>query len=69
MRVKKTKKEGRARSDERRDALPTDEQVDAVLAALRSASEARIRDEMGPRYGIHLPDPSKAFGVRMNAMQ
>jgi len=36
---------------------------------LRRLGDERVREEMGPRYGIHLPDPKKAFGVRMAAMQ
>jgi 3-methyladenine DNA glycosylase AlkD len=40
--------------------------VDEILAALRAASDTKIRDEMGPRYGIVTP---KAMGVRMAAMQ
>ena len=38
----------------------------AVIAALRSAASAKVRDEMGPRYGIVTP---KAMGVPMSAMQ
>src|SRR6185436_1851642 len=44
-------------------------EVETVLSSLRRLSDDRIRDQMGPRYGIHLPDPKKAFGVRMAAMQ
>lgn len=42
------------------------ERVEAVLAELRAAASARIRDEMGPRYGVHV---AKAMGVPMAAMQ
>src|SRR5262245_35981966 len=41
----------------------------AVVASLKKLGSAKVRDEMGTRYGIHLPDPSKAFGVKMAAMQ
>lgn len=40
--------------------------VESVLVALRSISSKKIRDEMGPRYGIHTV---KAMGVGMAAMQ
>lgn len=40
--------------------------VESVLNELRSISSKKIRDEMGPRYGIHT---EKAMGVGMAAMQ
>jgi len=43
--------------------------VEAVLSTLRRLGDERIREEMGPRYGIRLADPRKAFGIRMAAMQ
>jgi 3-methyladenine DNA glycosylase AlkD len=39
--------------------------VDTVLAALKSQSSKKIRDEMGPRYGVVT---DKAFGVPMARM-
>jgi 3-methyladenine DNA glycosylase AlkD len=44
----------------------TTPQVEAVLATLRSHSSAKIRDEMGPRYGIHT---EQAFGVAVGTLQ
>jgi 3-methyladenine DNA glycosylase AlkD len=41
-------------------------EVQAVLASLKRLSNARIREEMEPRYGIVTQD---AFGVRMSEMQ
>lgn len=46
-------------------ASPADE-AKTILASLHKLSDARIRDEMGPRYGIHT---DKAMGMRMAAMQ
>jgi 3-methyladenine DNA glycosylase AlkD len=43
--------------------------VESVIASLKRLGDKRTRDQMGPRYGIHLPDPSKAFGVGMAALQ
>ena len=40
--------------------------VAAVLASLERAGSKKVREEMGPRYGIHTPD---AFGVMMRDMQ
>ena len=40
--------------------------VEAVLAALRAHASAKVRDEMGPRYGIVV---DKAMGVPMAKMQ
>jgi len=40
--------------------------VEAVLASLERAGSKKVREEMGPRYGIHTPD---AFGVIMRDMQ
>lgn len=40
--------------------------VAAALASLKRLASKRIRDDMGPRYGIHT---EKAFGVSMSAMQ
>jgi len=42
------------------------ERVAAVLAALEEAASAKVRDEMGPRYGIWT---EQALGLPMNAMQ
>ncbi|MCW5725620.1 MAG: DNA alkylation repair protein [Maricaulaceae bacterium] len=39
--------------------------VRAALAALQSHAEARIRDEMGPRYGITGASAETAFGTPM----
>ena len=41
-------------------------QVEDALASLKRLGNARIRDEMGPRYGIHV---KRAFGVRVGQMQ
>ena len=43
-----------------------DEALEEALAWLKAKSSEKIRDEMGPRYGIHAP---KAFGVSMSMMQ
>ena len=40
--------------------------AEGVLAQLRAAASPRIREEMGPRYGVHV---AKAMGVPMAAMQ
>ena len=40
--------------------------VTVALASLERLGDARIRDEMGPRYGIHV---TKAFGVSMGDMK
>lgn len=40
--------------------------VAGILAALEAAASAKVRDEMGPRYGIWT---EKALGVPMAAMQ
>jgi 3-methyladenine DNA glycosylase AlkD len=67
-----TKKMGGGRgnlSAENHGAPSIAELVDDILGELRSLADSRIRDEMGPRYGIYLPNPSRAFGVRMNLMQ
>src|SRR5262245_47201782 len=54
----------------RRATLPgLDRQVEAAVASLKRLGNKRTRDEMATRYGIHLPDPSKALGVPMNAIQ
>lgn len=42
------------------------ERVEAVMRALQGAASARVRDEMGPRFGIHT---DKAMGVPMAALQ
>ena len=59
----KKKAEAAATSDGIPDA------VAAVVASLKKLGSAKVREEMGTRYGIHLPDPRKAFGVKMAAMQ
>lgn len=43
-----------------------DDQVEAIVASLKKLGSKRIRDEMGPRYGIHT---EKAFGVSMSKIQ
>lgn len=45
---------------------PLAARVEAVLAGLRALGSARVRDEMGPRYGIVV---DRAYGVRMAAIQ
>ena len=41
-------------------------EADRVLEVLRAAASPKVRDEMGPRYGIVT---DRAFGVPMAAMQ
>src|SRR4051812_7308249 len=48
------------------DRASVSEVVEETLAWLQAKSSTKIRDEMGPRYGIHT---EKAFGVGMSAMQ
>jgi len=43
-----------------------EEEVEDVLESLKSLSSKRIRDEMGPRYGVHT---DKAFGVSVSNIQ
>lgn len=50
----------------KRAVAPMAARVAAVLKALEQQSSARTREEMGPRYGIHV---KKAFGVPMAKMQ
>ncbi len=45
---------------------PAEAQAEAVVAELKRLGSKRMRDEMGPRYGVHT---DKAFGVSMSAMQ
>lgn len=40
--------------------------TDQVLDRLRGLADRQVRDEMGPRYGIHT---DKAFGMRMATMR
>ncbi|MCI0650543.1 MAG: DNA alkylation repair protein [Planctomycetes bacterium] len=40
--------------------------VEEALTWLKDLASKKVRDEMGPRYGIHAP---KAFGIRMAEMQ
>jgi 3-methyladenine DNA glycosylase AlkD len=47
-------------------AAPAGGEVRAVLASLKRLGSRRVRDEMGPRYGVHT---DKAFGVPMAAIQ
>ena len=47
-------------------AGPITDRVAEVLRALEAAASAKVRDEMGPRYGIVT---DKAMGVPMAAMQ
>src|SRR5688572_13257045 len=42
------------------------QQVESAIAALKRMSSKRIRDEMGPRYGVHVKN---AFGVRVGQIQ
>ncbi|MDB5425998.1 MAG: alkylation repair enzyme, partial [Phenylobacterium sp.] len=42
------------------------ERVEAVLQALQGQASAKVRDEMGPRYGVVT---DKAMGVPMARMQ
>ncbi len=46
--------------------VPVAERVQAVMAWLQRNASTRIRESMGPRYGIHT---EKAYGIRMAAMQ
>jgi 3-methyladenine DNA glycosylase AlkD len=48
------------------DGISIDRRVDAVIAALEGDADAKVRAEMGPRYGIHT---EMALGVPMAAMQ
>jgi len=47
-------------------AEPVEARVEAVLAALSAAASDKVRDEMGPRFGLVV---DKAMGVAMNRMQ
>lgn len=40
-----------------------------LVAELRSLGKASIRTDMADRYGIRLPDPEMAFGVRVSVLQ
>lgn len=51
------------RAPAKRTAVPMD--VSAVLAWLEAHASRKVRDEMGPRYGIHT---DKAYGVAMGDM-
>lgn len=46
--------------------MARDAEVEKVLQALQAEASGKVRDEMGPRYGIVTP---KAMGVPMNRMQ
>lgn len=46
--------------------MARDADVGRVLQALQAEASDKVRDEMGPRYGIVTP---KAIGVPMNRMQ
>ncbi|MFC3080034.1 DNA alkylation repair protein [Phenylobacterium terrae] len=46
--------------------MARDADVEKVLQALQAEASDKVRDEMGPRYGIVTP---KAMGVPMNRMQ
>ena len=50
-------------------ALPVAAQVKSSLAALKRLGNKKTRDEMSSRYGIHLPNPKKAFGVPVGKIQ
>ena len=63
----KTLKKQPAGQDQERPTLK--KEVDAIVDSLKHLGDRRTRDEMSSRYGIHLPDPNKAFGVKMAAMQ
>lgn len=54
---------GRAAARER--AGDIDDRVEAALRALKANASKKIRDDMGPRYGIHV---DKAMGVPMAAI-
>lgn len=48
------------------DPAPLAANVEETLQRLRAAASDKVRDEMGPRYGIHT---AKAMGVPMARMQ
>jgi 3-methyladenine DNA glycosylase AlkD len=48
---------------------PLADEIDAAVAELKRLGSKRTRDEMARRYGIRLPDPSRAFGVAMADIQ
>lgn len=48
---------------------PLAEQVETVIASLKRLGTKRIRDEMGPRYGIVGKSADEAFGVSMANMK
>jgi 3-methyladenine DNA glycosylase AlkD len=60
-----SRKNTKTRSAQKQPAS-IDDQVAAIVASLKSLGSKRIRDEMGPRYGIHT---EKAFGVSMSNIQ
>lgn len=45
------------------------DEVEAVVASLQRLGSQRVREDMSKRYGIHLPDPDKAFGVPVGKIQ
>ncbi len=46
--------------------LPHKSKIEGALATLKRLASKKIRDDMGPRYGIHV---DKAFGVSMSNMK
>jgi 3-methyladenine DNA glycosylase AlkD len=53
----------------KRAAPAGDHDVDAVVASLERLGSSRVREDMSERYGILLPDPSRAFGVPVGKIQ
>jgi 3-methyladenine DNA glycosylase AlkD len=45
------------------------QRAESALAALKRFGNKKTRDEMSSRYGIHLPNPKKAFGVPVGKIQ
>jgi 3-methyladenine DNA glycosylase AlkD len=69
MTVKKARtatKGARGASSAAEAKRPLQDEVHAVLASLKQRSKKQIREEMGPRYGVHT---DKAFGVSMADMK
>lgn len=69
MPVKRTiKKQARLKSNAK-EPPSIDAEVQTVIQSLKRRASNKVRDEMSTRYGIRLPDPNKAFGVKMADMQ
>lgn len=47
-------------------ALPT---AESLIETLRRAGSGKFRDQMANRFGIRLPDPSRAFGVSVAVIE